>query len=174
MKKLKSLEKSDLVELVNRLTSLNKENSLLVKTFLSDSTEIDTDEFKKQISKVLSFNPERGKWWDFKKTFNILKSLELSTTYSLVLADVFVHAAEEGENITDELGDIDEKYYDNMVKLFEKAAQYTSKAKKEGHDIQYLYKTLEEVYQSSQNIGWGYCDDIAFLWKIYLDTENGD
>jgi hypothetical protein len=173
-KRLNSLEKAELIALVKDMMELSADNNLFVRSVLAGSKGIDVEKYKKKISRALSYNKRGTKDWDLKEAGRILRYLKKATDDAMILADVYVHTVLQGHRITDELGDIDEKYYHSMEDFYEDAVKLVIVAEKQGHDISRLKESLHQVMLKAKKVGWGYGDELSCLWSEYfvdIDTE---
>ena len=121
-----NLTKSDLIRIIQKMISISDDNQLFVDSYISSfsgNKKVNIDLYKKKISKALDYDQLGGFDWDFEKVDRILNSLANATENSATVAEVSVFAVVEGEKITNEMGDIDEAYYESMENLFEKAVQ---------------------------------------------------
>ncbi|MDW7731166.1 MAG: hypothetical protein SCH66_01915 [Methanolobus sp.] len=173
-RRLNSLEKAELITLVKDMMELSVDNKLFVRSALVDAEDIEVDKYKKKISHALSYNERGTKDWDLKEAGRIIRYLEKATDDPMIRADVYVHTVVQGHRITDELGDIDEKYYLSMEDFYEDAAKWVLAAEKQGHDISLLKESLHEVMLKAQGIGWGYCDELSSLWSEYFGDNDAE
>ena len=109
---LSTLTEKELRNLISTLCSANSENALLVKLYLNDNSVLDS--FEKKIEKAL--DPDR---FSFREAKHYLSAIKKFCTDPQSVAELFVFAAETGNDITMEYGDIDENYYCSMENLFE-------------------------------------------------------
>lgn len=173
-RKLNSLEKAELIALVKDMMELSADNKLFVRSTLADAEDIEVDKYKKKISRALSYNMRGTKDWDLKEAGRILRYLEKATDNPGIRAEVYVHTVVQGHRITGELGDIDEKYYTTMEDFYEDAAKLVIAAQKQGHDIKLLKEKLHEVMLKAKNVGWGYGDELSYLWSEYFGDNNAE
>lgn len=173
-RRLNSLEKAELIALVKDMMELSADNKLFVRSVLAGSEGIDVEKYKKKISRALSYNKRGTKDWDLKEAGRIIRYLEKATDDPMIRADVYVHTVVQGHRITDELGDIDEKYYLSMEDLYEDAAKWVLAAQKQGHDISCLKGSLHQVMLKAKGIGWGYCDEVSRLWSEYFGDNDAE
>ena len=86
---------------------------------------------------------------DYRKaTGNVAGTAELLMTY-----------VENGAQFTREYGDIDERFYDNLVSLFSKAAKLLKTMDAQTKEI--TLPRLISVVEKAVGIGWGYHDGIT-------------
>jgi hypothetical protein len=171
-KRLNSLEKAELLALIRDMMELSVDNKLFVSSVLAGSEGIDIEKYKEKISRALSFNKRGTKDWDIKEAKRILRYLKKATDDAMILADVYVHTVVKGHIITEELGDIDQKYYHTMEDFYEDAAKWLIAAEKKGHDISRQEGILHQVMLKARGIGWGYADELSCLWTEYFEDTN--
>jgi len=97
----------------------------------------------------LSFVPVRKAISDYKK----------ATGDQNGVLELMVYAVECGNDFTVEYGDIDERFYDNLVSLFSKAAQLLKTMDAQTKDA--VLPRLIAVVEKADGIGWGYYDGIS-------------
>lgn len=101
---LSTLSEKELRNLISTLCSADSENTLLVKLYLNDKSVLDS--FEKKIEKAL--DPDR---FSFREAKHSLSAVKKFCTDPQAVAELFVFAAETGNDITMVYGDIDENYY---------------------------------------------------------------
>jgi hypothetical protein len=70
-----------------------------------------------------------------------------------------IYAVECGNRFTINCGDIDEGFYDGLIEIYAAAIK---KVLQLPRDTRSKYrKRLEKIVQSSDDIGWGYHDDLC-------------
>jgi hypothetical protein len=97
----------------------------------------------------LSFVPVRKAISDYKKATGDMKGV----------LELMVYAVECGNDFTLEYGDIDERFYDNLVSLFSKAVQLLKTMDAQTREI--TLPRLIAVVEKADGIGWGYHDGIS-------------
>ncbi|GEM_PF-4001937 len=171
-RRLNSLEKAELVALVKDMMELSDDNKLFVRSVLADTEDIDVEKYKKKISHALSFDMRKSQYWDLEEAARILRYVEKATDDAMIIADIYVHAVVEGEKITDMFGDIDEDYYCSMEEIYGNAAKWVLASEKQGNDISSLKESMHQVMTTARNIGWGYGDEISYLWTEYFEDTD--
>nr|WP_321496493.1 hypothetical protein [uncultured Methanolobus sp.] len=171
-KKLESLEKAELLTLVRKMIEASDDNELLVRSILAGKRGIDVKKYKEQISRALSYDMRKSKYWDLEEAARILRYVEKATDDAMVIADIHVYAAVEGEKITDMFGDIDEDYYCSMEDIYGNAAKWVVAAQKQGNDISDLKESLHQIMQDTRYIGWGHGDEISCLWSEHFEDTD--
>ena len=83
------------------------------------------------------------------------------------LADLMLSYVEAGVICTDTFGDIDEPFYCSMESMYERALKYMSK-----HNLFYDFKDrLRRVVTDTYNMGWGFHDQLSYLFEKYAPDE---
>ncbi len=113
------------------------------------------------------FFPDRG---DGKLRLTIAKKAiadyrKISTDERQV-ADLMVYYVECGVKFTNSYGDIDERFYSSMEKMFETALVYIFATER-----QTLFRTrCREIVDNTEGIGWGFHDCIADTYYQFYDA----
>ncbi|WNS42029.1 hypothetical protein [Paenibacillus sp. MMS20-IR301] len=75
-----------------------------------------------------------------------------------------IFTVECGVDFTLSYGDIDEKFYDTISSIYDQALKYIV-----GNQLEDKYiDRCNELMQSSQDIGWGFGDEMLELYGDYL------
>jgi len=156
---LSTLTEKELRNLISTLCSANSENALLVKLYLNDNSVLDS--FEKKIEKAL--NPDR---FSFREAKHYLSAIKKFCTDPQSVAELFVFAAETGNDITMEYGDIDENYYCSMENLFEASCKLVKNLPL-NEDRDDLQERLHDLVEITSGIGWGYHDTLG---DIYFES----
>ena len=173
-RRLNSLEKAELTVLVKKMMELSDDNKLFVRSVLADAEDIEVEKYKKKISRALSFNIRGKKLWDIKEAKRILRYLVKATDNAMILTDVHMHTVMEAKKIVDEIGDLEEREYLSMAKFYEDTIKWVVIAEKQGHDISLMKDELYQIRLDARYIGWGYGDELAYLWTKYFgETDEG-
>lgn len=158
-KALKNLEHKELITLVAELFKINAE----AKEFLSvkfSGEESVNELFQKTKSLVKNeFFPDRGhpklRLAEAKKAIMTFKKI---TGDQLKTLDLMLYYVEVGSQFTNTYGDIDERFYNSMLSMFDKVADECEKD-------ELIYKKFEHrmnsVVEEAEGIGWGYYDGLA-------------
>lgn len=95
---------------------------------------------------------------DFKK---IAKS-------AAAVADLMVVYVESGVLCTNTFGDIDESFYNSLESMFESALAFIDK----NQLFDEFKPRLRAIVKNTRDIGWGFHDNLAYLFEKYEDLEN--
>jgi hypothetical protein len=164
---LSKLSRKDLVKLVGDLYSSSPDNRAFLEAKFSSLNKTEPsskspslNRYKSIIRKnlfpdvmtgkaPLSFVPVRKAISDYKRATGDKKGV----------LELMVYAVECGNDFTCEYGDIDERFYDNLVSLFSKAVKLLKTMDAQTKDV-YLPRLIS-VIEKADGIGWGYHDGIA-------------
>jgi hypothetical protein len=81
------------------------------------------------------------------------------------IAELMISHAEYGVEFTSEYGDIDERFYDNIEGMFEKALKFVFN---ENLDQKYQDR-FKKIMEAGDGIGWGFSDSLCDLYYSYYD-----
>ena len=90
---------------------------------------------------------------DFKKISSSVQSI----------ADIMITYVEAGVSCTLEFGDIDESFYNSMESMYESAIKYIVKE----HLFVEFGNRLYDIVQDTHDIGWGFHDQLSYLYENY-------
>jgi len=159
-KELKKLDKDKLVELIADLYKKNKSVKDFFDFYMTPDEKLIFFKYKDKVFEA--FYPRRGfaiKLKDAKQAISDFKKLGSSPK---LLADLMLFYVETGVNLTKDFGDIDENYYNSLVKMFMQALGLMSTEDM----LDKFSERTKKVFQNSGGIGWGFSDSMA---QIYLD-----
>ena len=162
--KIATLSRVDLEALLLELYTKNVECKELIEVKFDPDSEIAVfEKCKKQI--VHEFFPDRGFG---KLRYSVMRKAlknfrDVSTNHELI-AELMMIYVEKGVAFTNEYGDIDEKFYDNIAKMYAKAWRYIIE-----HDLKSIFlQRCRVVVDRTDGIGWGFHDE---LHDLYLNYE---
>lgn len=124
----------------------------------------------KKYKKIIEneFFPARGfgklRYAEMNKALSNFKKISKSTTH---IADLMISCVEFGVQFTNAYGDIDERFYNKILTMYEDAAVYVVRA------------TLEDVFQvrfrnvmnEGDGIGWGFSEGLAEIYYSYFEEQ---
>jgi hypothetical protein len=159
---LKVLEQNELILLITDLYKLNTD----VKEYLSakfGGEEVVNELHKKAKKKIEDeFFPDRGmpelRLSVAKKAITDFKN---TTGDSIKAADLMLFYVEMGTKFTSSYGDIDMKFYNSMVSMYDKVAEECEK-KEEIYSL--LQDRLYSCIPMSEGIGWGYHEALCEIY----------
>lgn len=165
-KELKELNQKELIQLITELYKLNKD----VQQYLSNKfkgEEAIVELFEQTKKKVKDeFFPDRGfgkmRLGEAKNAISTFKKLSGDAIKTL---DLMLYYVELGTDFTNTYGDIDDRYYDSMLSMYDKVAVECDK----DEEIFNIFKDrLYSIVRESRDIGWGYHDTLC---DIYYSIE---
>ncbi|CAI9390012.1 DUF6155 family protein [Niallia sp. Sow4_A1] len=173
-KELKQLEQNELIQLISEMYKINKDvQQYLSNKFIGEEAIKDLYERTKKIVRD-EFFPERGfakmrlgVARDAISTFKKLSSDEGKTI------DLMLYFVETGTKFTNTYGDIEEKFYNSMVSMYNKVVNECNKS--EG--FYNIFKDrLYSIVGDTDGIGWGYHDDICAIYYSldWLEEDEED
>lgn len=81
------------------------------------------------------------------------------------LVDLMVFYVEMGVRFTNKYGDIDEPFYNSMVKMYENALKLV----KQNELHAQFDKRCKQIVYDTVNIGWGFHDDLSYFYHETFD-----
>jgi hypothetical protein len=161
-KSIKGIGSPQLIELVKELYQLSDEN----KNFLHARFNGGTASLKKYRKiildslyiDVLDDNDD----FDFEKAEKAINTYAKATNDNEGIADLMIYYVECGNKFTLDYGDIDEVFYDALVKMYEKAIKAVCEMTKKKQAP--FRKRLKNIMNSADGIGWGYYDDLCHFY----------
>lgn len=132
--------------------------------FNSDNEKVLFEKYKKIIKN--EFFPDRGFG---KLRYSIMKTalndfVKVSKIPNFI-AELMTYYVELGVEFTNTYGDIDEKFYNNILGMYEKALDYVAKENLE--DI--FQERLHDIMVEGDGIGWGFSETLAELYFSYFE-----
>jgi hypothetical protein len=151
---------------------LNADNRLFLTTRLLAATPAEMAEpYRKVIRQV--FNPDRGhpslQLGMARKALNDFKKV---CADPLAVIDFMLYYVEQGVVCTNTYGDIDEPFYISLASVYRSAADRTAKTKNSDVIEQFRPRFLAIVWDTD-NIGWGFHDELAEIYEEFLPDEAG-
>lgn len=154
------MDKKQLIVLVSDLYRLSKEN----QTFLHVRFGVGDDPlspYKKTIEACMYPAVDKNKPVQIAKAKQAISSYTKAVGDPRGEAELMTFFVECGNNLTLDLGDIDEAFYDALNRMYLRAIdKVLSLPEEERYGFQ---RRLKAIMTSSSNIGWGYhdrlCDD---------------
>jgi len=170
---IKDLEPSELREVIVELCKLNPKNRQFLQLHIQSSSKADvesiTDEAKEKVYSHLYGRSMFPK-------INLKGARQVIQEYSKVLkdypgqiAELQLYYVETGTDITNEFGDMDERFYSSMESMFARFCKHINK-----HPVHFkaFRDRLINLEAASAGIGWGYSDSLGDM--IYDLVESFD
>ncbi len=163
-KHLQGLAQSELIEMITECYKLSKdtEQYLTVKVLGEEAIASILEVYRKKI--MDEFFPARGfgklRLAEAKKAIREFEKITQSKSYSLELKMFYV---ETGVEFTNTYGDIDERFYESMEKMYESVIESINKEETDQLFQEYQQR-LYAVVQNTLGMGWGFHDQLAYLY----------
>ena len=153
-----NMDQKQLVKLIADLYRLSKDN----QAFLHARFGVGDDPlapYKKTIDESMYPDIYSDKPVQIAKAKKAISSYSKAIGDSLGEAELMIFFVECGNNLTVDLGDIDEGFYDAVNGMYRRAIQKVLSLPEEQRGG--YRKRLREIMTSSSDIGWGYHDMLA-------------
>lgn len=170
---LKDLEGDELRNVIKELCKLNPKNRKFLELHILGSSEANAEsvakEGKKKIYSYLYRNSMFAKIDLAGARKQVSEYSKLLKEYPGHVADLQLYYVETGTEITNEYGDIDERFYSSMESML---ARFSKQIQK--HPVYYgrFRDRLINLEAACQGIGWGYSDTISDI--LYELVESID
>jgi hypothetical protein len=167
-KELNALDKKELIEIITDLYS----KAPLAKEMLDErygfTNPVDVfQKYRKQI--IDEFFPEKGfgklRYANIRDAISKFRKISKDSGYMAEL--LFTHV-KYGIDFTNEYGDIDERFYENIEEALERFLEFISENK-----LLEKYKDLCFAFiDETEGIGWGFHDEVEnMVYEFYDDPE---
>lgn len=81
------------------------------------------------------------------------------------IAELMISHVEFGVEFTNDYGDIDEKFYNNIARMYGKFLTFIFK-----ENLEHIFKDrAEKIMKDGDGIGWGFSDELCDLYYSYFD-----
>lgn len=168
-KALAKYDRNALVSLMGELYSLNAQNrDFLDARFLDDGSAL--LRYKKIIHEALYPDVMSSDPVSFRDAKKAIADYKKAIGEATGLAELSVYAAECGNQFTCDFGDIDEPFYDSLIRMFHSAVKIV--AALEPQPAEPFIDRLATVVMKADRIGWGYYDSIAEIFSESFPTQN--
>ncbi|WP_240689080.1 DUF6155 family protein [Ammoniphilus sp. YIM 78166] len=163
-KHLQGLSHSDLIQMLTECFKLSKdtEQYLTVQLLGEEAIVSILEVYRKKIME--EFFPARGfgklRLTEAKKAIREFEKITQSKSFTLELKMFYV---EMGVEFTNTYGDIDERFYDSMIKMYQSVIESINE--EETDELFHKYEErLKAIVRDTQGIGWGFHDGLAYLY----------
>ena len=166
---IKSFNNAQLLELIGDLYRLSENNKEFFHARFSLS-EDPLESYKRIIQDAI--HP----YLEDNETLDIGRAEDAIERYSKAIDDVkdetelMVFFVECGNNFTLSYGDIDDEFYDSVLRMYEKTIQNVTELPTEEQKI--FKERLHEIMDSASGIGWGYHDGLRELYYESFPDDN--
>lgn len=163
-KHLQGLSHAELIQMLTECFKMSKETEhfLTVKVLGEEAIQSLLEVYRKKITD--EFFPARGfgklRLAEAKKAIREFEKITQSKRYTLELK---MHYVEMGVQFTNTYGDIDERFYDSVEKMYQSVIEMINE-----EQTSQLFNEYEErliaVVRNTEGIGWGFHDQLAYLY----------
>ena len=166
---IKSFNNTQLLELIGDLYRLSENNKEFFHARFSLS-EDPLESYKRIIQDAI--HP----YLEDNETLDIGCAEDAIERYSKAIDDVkgetelMVFFVECGNNFTLSYGDIDDEFYDSVLRMYEKTIQNVTELPTEEQKV--FKERLHEIMDSASGIGWGYHDGLRELYYESFPDDN--
>jgi hypothetical protein len=167
-KYLTGKSEKDLKEEIIELFKISKEvkEYFAIKVLPNAENEL-LDKYKEIVIK--EFFPERGtKFPNYSVLKKAVSGFGKVAQDSVLLADLMLFYVEQGVEFTNTYGDIDETFYNNIARMYERAIDLIVKDNLEDK----FERRCQEVMVESRGIGWGFEEIMAELYYSNFDVSD--
>ncbi|RZB38495.1 MAG: hypothetical protein SRB2_00243 [Desulfobacteraceae bacterium Eth-SRB2] len=158
---VKSFNNAELLKLIGDLYRLSENNKEFFHARFSLGEDT-LESYKRIIQNAI--HP----YLEDSEVLDIGRAEDAINRYSKALDDVkgetelMVFFVECGNNFTLSYGDIDDEFYDSVLRMYEKAILNTTELPTEEQKV--FKERLHEIMDSASGIGWGYHDGLCELY----------
>ncbi|PRX28014.1 hypothetical protein BX659_11464 [Orenia metallireducens] len=154
-------------EMINELVDLFKTFPDVKEYYLARLKPEYLEEVLEDYRKVIidEFFPARGdgklRYSVMKKAISDFKKISDKADY---IAELMLTYVEQGVKFTNTYGDISERFYINIEKMFESTLDYIIK-----NDLEKQFrKRCKKAMDNSSGIGWGFADSMMDIYYTYF------
>lgn len=173
-KELKTLEQKELIQLISDVYKVNKDvQHYLSNRFKGEEAIKDLYEKTKKIVEN-EFFPNRGfakmRLGVARDAISNFKKLSSDAGKTI---DLMLYYVETGTKFTNTYGDIEGKFYNSMVSMYNKVVNECNKSE----EFYNIFKDrLYLIVSETDGIGWGYHDDICAIYYSldWLEEDEDD
>ena len=170
-KALAEHDRKALISLIGELYSLNDKNRDFLEARFS-SGDAAFKRYKEIIHDALYPDVMSNDTISFRDAKKAISDYCKAHGEPLNITELFVYAAECGNEFTCDYGDIDEAFYDSLTPIFRRAVKEVSKLSPK--EAAPFITRLGNVVKKADGIGWGYYDDIfAAFYCNFPDAAKG-
>ncbi len=166
-KHLKAQSTDQLVALLMECYKLSSDVKNYIHVMIDPEGTIAAIHKKAEETIIQEFYPERGvpklRYAVAKKAISDFN--KYNTDISLTL-DLMITYVEQGVDFTNDYGDIDERFYNSMISMYDSVMKTIRKSGGMGQFLMYKDR-LKKIMEDADGIGWGFGDELAV---IYLEA----
>ncbi|WBW95200.1 DUF6155 family protein [Oceanirhabdus sp. W0125-5] len=121
----------------------------------------------KKVIKEQFFSNRGFRSMDYSKVRNAIKDFKKISNTPKNIAELMLFYAEIGVEFTNTYGDIDEKFYRNIVKAYYNALEYIF-----DNDLDEVFrKKAQEIFNKSLGIAWGFEESMCDIFGDYYNFD---
>ncbi len=160
---LEAYSKSELIELLADLYKVSEEAGLFLGGRF-DQSPVALQPYLRKLKKALSADLIYDEVIDWVTADRVISNYRIASGNHDGLAKLLITYAYEANQFTLEYGDIDEGYYESVEGAFQKAVDHLLLMEQQGEPIASHVKELEDIVDSTSDIGWGYPDTLGDIF----------
>lgn len=160
-KKLNDLSKEELIQLLVEVYKKRKDSKELIESKFDPGLElIALEKYKMQIRDEFFPPSGRPEYPRFSNLRRALKNFKDISSNPELIAELMIVHVENGVEYTNEYGDIDERFYDNIERTYLNLLKHLSK-----NNLLAEYKDqCLNIVNETAGIGWGFHDELTDLY----------
>ena len=169
---LLTLNKDDLLKVIQDLYQLNNDNKVFLNSHLGmGDPETLAQPYRKTIKQV--FNPDRGfPSLSLRAARKALNDFRKASANPGAIVDMMLYYVEQGVACTNEYGDINEAFYNSLEGVFEDAVGLINKTG--SPEMTEAFRSrVEQIIKDTSGIGWGFHDFISDVYQVQYPSEDG-
>lgn len=161
-KELKEMDQKELIGLIAELYKKipDVQHYLSAKLIGEGAVQNLYESAKRKITD--EFFPDRGHGkLRLKEAKNVISNFKKLANDELKTIDLMIVYVENGTEFTNTYGDIDGRFYDSMLSMYEKACVECSNNEEA---VKLFQDRLYDIVEKSDGIGWGYHDGLCEIY----------
>jgi hypothetical protein len=160
---IKELSKPQLIELISDLHDTCPEASLFLGGRFG-KTKILLKPYVEKVKEAASADPIYDEGINWVGAERAIHNYKIASGDNKGVAELLILYVDTANQFTLEYGDIDEGYYESMEEIFQDAVDHLLLMEKEHEPIDDFVERLEEIVDSTSDIGWGYHDSLCDMY----------
>jgi hypothetical protein len=166
---LADLQRDELLEIINELCKLSKQNKQFVEVFVQGSDAVDystivEDAKKKIYGKFFtpSGNPRTPKLGEARKI--VTETAKMLKGQTALIAELKLYFVIVGTKFTGQFGDMYDGFYNSMLSMFE---GFLKEAAAKPKLVETFMDELWTIHRTSRMMGWGYQDQLEGMMEDF-------
>jgi hypothetical protein len=157
------LSKQQLIEIIHYIHDTCSETSLFLGGRFGKTT-ISLKPYIAKVKEAASADPMYDEGINWKGAERAIHNYRIASGDNKGVAELLILYVDTANQFTLEYGDIDEGYYESMEEIFQDAVDHLLLMEKENESIDEYVMRLEEIVDSTSDIGWGYHDSLCDIY----------